>query len=77
MMTYVHRWGDILGEGAAIAHCASILGWGSDIGGSLRIPAAWNGIYSLKPTAGRLSHFGDYSPDYNERAGKRTVNPQV
>ena len=31
----------------------SILGIGNDIGGSVRNPAIFNGIYSLKPTHGR------------------------
>src|ERR1700722_9790070 len=42
------------GEAAAIAAGASPLGLGNDIGGSLRIPAAFCGITSLRPTAGRL-----------------------
>lgn len=43
------------GEGAAIASGQSPLGLGTDIGGSIRIPAAWCGIVGLKPTAGRWS----------------------
>jgi fatty acid amide hydrolase len=43
------------GEAAVIAAGASPLGLGNDIGGSLRIPAAFCGIASMKPTAGRLS----------------------
>jgi fatty acid amide hydrolase len=42
------------GEAAVIAAGASPLGLGNDIGGSLRIPAAFCGITSLRPTAGRL-----------------------
>ena len=41
------------GEAAVIAAGASPLGLGSDIGGSLRIPAAFCGITSIRPTAGR------------------------
>ncbi|XP_052095457.1 vitamin D3 hydroxylase-associated protein-like [Mytilus californianus] len=46
------------GEGALIAGGGSILGFGSDIGGSLRIPAHMCGCCSLKPTVGRLSDEG-------------------
>lgn len=42
------------GEGAIIAAGGSPLGLGSDIAGSVRIPAAANGCVSLKPTAGRI-----------------------
>ncbi|MCA9914677.1 MAG: amidase [Anaerolineae bacterium] len=42
------------GEGAIIAAGGSPLGLGSDIAGSVRIPAAFNGCVSLKPSAGRV-----------------------
>lgn len=54
------------GEGAIIAAGGSPLGIGSDIAGSVRIPAAMNGCVSLKPTAGRVpSH--DHFPIPSEK----------
>lgn len=46
------------GEGALLALQGSPLGLGSDIGGSIRIPAAFNGLYGFKPTAGRVPTSG-------------------
>ncbi|KAF3917695.1 Acetamidase [Arthrobotrys entomopaga] len=42
------------GEGALGALRGSSLGIGSDIGGSIRIPSANNGLYGFKPTQNRL-----------------------
>lgn len=42
------------GEGALIGIRGSCLGIGTDIGGSIRSPAACNGIYGFKPTSYRL-----------------------
>ncbi|KAL0953568.1 hypothetical protein HGRIS_004786 [Hohenbuehelia grisea] len=50
------------GEGALLAMDGSVIGLGSDIGGSLRIPSAYCGIYSLKPTFGRVSRDGAKGP---------------
>jgi amidase len=38
------------GEGALLAMRGSPLGVGTDIGGSIRIPSAFNYLYGLKPT---------------------------
>ncbi len=43
------------GEGAVIAAGGSPLGLGSDIGGSIRVPAHFCGIHGLKPTSRRLT----------------------
>jgi fatty acid amide hydrolase len=56
------------GEAALIAACASPLGVGTDIGGSLRVPAAFCGIASLKATAGRFPDRGRLSFSIGERS---------
>ncbi|EDU47440.1 GatA Asp-tRNAAsn Glu-tRNAGln amidotransferase A subunit [Pyrenophora tritici-repentis] len=43
------------GESALIAFGGSPLGIGTDIGGSLRIPAACTGIFTLRPSFGRFT----------------------
>lgn len=42
------------GEGALLACRGSPAGWGSDIAGSVRIPAAFNGLCGLRPSYGRV-----------------------
>lgn len=48
------------GEGAIIAAGGSALGIGTDLGGSIRLPAHACGIHGLKPTAGRLTIRGTF-----------------
>lgn len=50
------------GEAAAVAANLTAFGVGSDIGGSLRIPAHFCGVYSLKPTEGAVSGTGHIPP---------------
>lgn len=46
------------GEGALIGMRGSPLGFGTDIGGSIRIPAGFNGLFGLRPSTGRLPYEG-------------------
>ena len=46
------------GEGALLGLKASPMGVGTDIGGSVRSPAANNGVYGLRPTAYRIPKLG-------------------
>jgi aspartyl-tRNA(Asn)/glutamyl-tRNA(Gln) amidotransferase subunit A len=46
--------GSSAGAGAAGAAGYGPLHLGTDIGGSVRLPAGWNGLFGLKPSAGRI-----------------------
>jgi amidase len=50
------------GESAAIAAGMSAAGLGSDSGGSVRVPAHFTGICSMKPTPGRFPGAGHLPP---------------
>ncbi|XP_027237585.1 fatty-acid amide hydrolase 2-A isoform X2 [Penaeus vannamei] len=46
------------GEGCVQSACGSPFGIGSDIGGSIRMPSFFNGIFGHKPTYGIVSNIG-------------------
>ncbi|MBE1493114.1 amidase [Amycolatopsis lexingtonensis] len=50
------------GAAAALAAGLSFLDYGSDLAGSIRIPAAYCGVYGLKPTPGTVSLQGFQPP---------------
>lgn len=50
------------GDAAAVATGMAPLGLGSDIGGSVRVPAQCCGVFSLKPTSGRIAFAGSLPP---------------
>ncbi len=52
--------GSSSGAGASLAAGYAPLALGTDIGGSVRLPAAYNGIFALKPSLGRVPIYPPY-----------------
>lgn len=44
------------GESALVTFRASFLGVGTDIGGSIRHPSSYTGLYALRPSHGRVTY---------------------
>jgi len=51
------------GEGALLAADGAALGIGTDVGGSIRIPSGYCGLYGLKPGYGRVPFAGCVDPN--------------
>ena len=65
------------GEGAAIAAGMSPLGVGTDVGGSIRVPAHFSGIAGLKPTLDRWSNGGSNTALRGQEAVRSQVGPMA
>lgn len=65
------------GESAAIAAGLSACGLGSDSGGSVREPAHFTGICSLKPTPGRVSSWGHLPPCIGPFSSLGSIGPMA
>jgi amidase len=64
------------GSGASLAAGTSTLASGSDIGGSIRIPASFNGVVGFKPPYGRVPQMAPFNLDVYCHCGPmaRTVS---
>lgn len=62
------------GEAALLALRGSMAGFGSDIGGSIRIPAMCTGLYGFKPSVGRVPFAGQ---QMGQPAGKDRISLQT
>lgn len=65
------------GESALISFGGSPLGVGTDIGGSLRIPAACTGIFTLRPSFGRFPTLGCRSGMAGQEAVQSVNGPMT
>ncbi|KAH6862570.1 acetamidase [Alternaria alternata] len=61
------------GEGAMIGLRGGIIGVGTDIGGSIRIPSAFNFLYGIRPSHGRMP----YANMANSMEGQETIHSVV
>jgi len=61
------------GEGAIISAAGSPFGLGADVGGSIRMPAFFNGVFGHKPTGGLVPNTGQH-PTVTEDAARYLVS---
>jgi fatty acid amide hydrolase 2 len=63
------------GEGAAVGSGGAPVGLGSDIGGSIRGPAFFNGVFGHKPSPGLVPNTGQFPSTEGEAARMLTMGP--
>ena len=55
---YLSAGGSSSGSAVSVSHGSSLASLATDTGGSIRLPAAWNGIVGFKPSYGQISRRG-------------------
>jgi len=65
------------GEGGLISTKCSPVGLGTDIGGSIRSPAAFCGTYGFKPTPYRTSYLGSILPAKDSLLPQTRIDPSM
>ncbi len=63
------------GEGAIVGAGASPFGLGADVGGSIRMPAFFNGVFGHKPTGGLVPGTGQHPFAHGEALRYLTTGP--
>lgn len=63
------------GEGALNGCLGAPVGIATDIGGSIRAPAAFNGLHGLRPTSRRTSYAGNMNPSGGQIAIPSSIGP--
>jgi Asp-tRNA(Asn)/Glu-tRNA(Gln) amidotransferase A subunit family amidase len=65
------------GDGGLVASRCAALGIGTDIGGSIRVPSHFNGLYGYKPTPERMPHRGMILPSKHLMEWNRAAMPVI
>ncbi|MCO4771489.1 MAG: amidase [Deltaproteobacteria bacterium] len=63
------------GEGAIVGSGASPFGLGADVGGSIRMPAFFNGVFGHKPSGGLVPNTGQFPIAENQALRYLTTGP--
>jgi fatty acid amide hydrolase 2 len=63
------------GEGASVGSGSTPFGLGSDIGGSIRLPAFFNGVFGHKPTSGIVPNTGQFPNTDGDAASMLKIGP--
>ena len=65
------------GEGALLAYGGSRIGVGTDVAGSVRVPAAWSGVYALRCSAGRFPKAGNVTSQGGQEGVPSVYSPMA